>query len=328
MNFEKLKETLEEFFNGQYEVLKFLGEGSFAQVFLVRHTFLNDKRAMKIIKEPLTSTNNIDPIFHEVQIASQLRHENIISIYDAGVMEDFAYFVLEYVPGGDLELFRKSYDDVNSPIPIPICLGIMKQILLGLNTLHSSNPTIIHRDLKTKNILMNYIDDENIIVKISDFGFARELSSMSEDFEVGGTKPYMAPECFKGIFSTRSDVYAVGVIFYLLLTGSFPYGIDEYDIEDIVEGRPWNRILKMPSHFNENIPKFIDRIVLKSLNADPDRRYADANEFYLDLKSAIEKFKEYAYYQDYLKKLPQYIFYLFPKRLPYKNLRSTTYVKS
>lgn len=305
MNFEKLKETVEEFFNGQYEVLKFLGEGSFAQVFLVRHTFLNDKRAMKIIKEPLTSTNNIDPIFHEVQIASQLRHENIISIYDAGVMEDFAYFVLEYVPGGDLELFRKSYDDVNSPIPIPICLDIMKQILLGLNTLHSSNPTIIHRDLKTKNILMNYIDDENIIVKISDFGFARELSSMSEDFEVGGTKPYMAPECFKGIFSTRSDVYGVGVIFYLLLTGSFPYEIDEYDIEDIVEGRPWNRILKMPSHFNENIPKFIDRIVLKSLNADPDRRYADANEFYLDLKSAIEKFKEYAYYQDYLNDLKQ-----------------------
>ncbi|WP_295621388.1 protein kinase [uncultured Methanobrevibacter sp.] len=107
---------------------------------------------------------------------------------------------------------------------------------------------------------MNYNDDEDIIIKISDFGFARELSSKSEDFEVGGTKPYMAPECFKGIFSTESDVYAVGVIFYLLLTASFPYKIDEYEVEDIVEGRPWNKILKLPSLFDENIPSSLTRL--------------------------------------------------------------------
>ena len=147
---------------------------------------------------------------------------------------------------------------------------------------------------------MNYNDDEDIIIKISDFGFARELSSKSEDFEVGGTKPYMAPECFKGIFSTESDVYAVGVIFYLLLTASFPYKIDEYEVEDIVEGRPWNKILKLPSLFDENIPKFIDKIVMKSIQKDPEKRYKDANEFIYDLEIAIDTFKEYAYYQDYL----------------------------
>ena len=300
MNFEKVKEIVEEFFNGQYDVIKFLGEGSYAQVYLVRHNYLNDKRAMKIIKEPLTNTANIESIFHEVQIASQLRQENIISIYDAGIIYDFAYFVLEYISGGDLEDFRNSYIKENESIPIHICLNIMKQILLGLNTLHSSKPTIIHRDLKTKNILMNYNDDEDIIIKISDFGFARELSSKSEDFEVGGTKPYMAPECFKGIFSTESDVYAVGVIFYLLLTTSFPYNIDEYEIEDIVDGRPWKKILKLPSQFDENIPKFIDKIALKSIQKDPEKRYKDANEFIDDLEIAIDTFKEYAYYQDYL----------------------------
>lgn len=147
---------------------------------------------------------------------------------------------------------------------------------------------------------MNYNDDEDIIIKISDFGFARELSSKSEDFEVGGTKPYMAPECFKGIFSTESDVYAVGVIFYLLLTTSFPYNIDEYEIEDIVDGRPWKKILKLPSQFDENIPKFIDKIALKSIQKDPEKRYKDANEFIDDLEIAIDTFKEYAYYQDYL----------------------------
>ena len=300
MNFEKVKEIVEEFFNGQYDVIKFLGEGSYAQVYLVRHNYLNDKRAMKIIKEPLTNTANIESIFHEVQIASQLRQENIISIYDAGIIYDFAYFVLEYISGGDLEDFRNSYIKENESIPIHICLNIMKQILLGLNTLHSSKPTIIHRDLKTKNILMNYNDDEDLIIKISDFGFARELSSKSEDFEVGGTKPYMAPECFKGIFSTESDVYAVGVIFYLLLTGSYPYNIDEYEIEDIVGGMPWNKILKLPSQFDENIPKPIDKIVMKSIQKDPEKRYRDANEFVEDLEIATENFKESSYYQDYV----------------------------
>ena len=291
---------VEEYFNGQYEVLSFLGEGSFAKVFLVKQTFLNDKRAMKIIKEPLTNVSNIDSIFHEVRIATQLHHENIIDIYDAGIIRDYAYFVLEYVSGGDLEDYRNSFIKLNKPIPIHISLDIMKQILMGLNTLHSSSPVIIHRDLKTKNILMNYGADERIFVKISDFGFARELSSKSEDFEVGGTKPYMAPECFSNEFSTESDVYAVGVIFYLLLTNEFPYAIDEFDIGDIVDGKPWDMDLDPPSCLNENVPRFIDRIVLKALDTDPNKRYEDANDFKNDLEKAIEKYKEYSYYKEYL----------------------------
>lgn len=302
MNYNQTKGMIEDYFHGQYEVLKFLGEGSFAQVFLVRQNFLNDKRAMKIIKEPLSNTKNIDPIFHEVQIASQLHHENILDIYDAGLIGDIAYFVLEYVSGGDLEDYRTSYLKANRPIPIHICLDIIKQILMGLSTLHSSNPIIIHRDLKTKNILMNY-DDEGLIVKISDFGFARELSSNADDFEVGGTKPYMAPECFSGVFSTRSDVYAVGVIFYLLLSGEFPYRLSDYVIGDIVDGKPWEIDLKTPSHFNKNVPKFVDKVVLKALDANPRKRYIDAKDFEDDLDKAIEKFKEYSYYKDYLNEL-------------------------
>ena len=293
---------IEDYFHGQYEVLKFLGEGSFAQVFLVKQNFLNDKRAMKIIKEPLSNTKNINPIFHEVQIASQLHHENILDIYDAGLIGDIAYFVLEYVSGGDLEDYRTSYLKANRPIPINISLDIIKQILMGLGTLHSSNPIIIHRDLKTKNILMNY-GDERLIVKISDFGFARELSSNADDFEVGGTKPYMAPECFNGVFSTRSDVYAVGVIFYLLLAGEFPYRLSDYVIGDIVDGKPWKIDLKPPSHFNKDVPKFVDKLVLKALDVNPNKRHIDAKDFENDLDKAIEKFKEYSYYKEYLNEL-------------------------
>ena len=82
MDFDKAKRMVEEFFNGQYEVKKFLGEGSFAEVYLVKHNFLDDLRAMKIIKEPLSSATNTKSIFREVMLATQLRHENIISIFE------------------------------------------------------------------------------------------------------------------------------------------------------------------------------------------------------------------------------------------------------
>ncbi len=305
LDFKKVKHMVDEYFNGQYEVLKFLGEGSFAQVYLVKQTFLNDKRAMKIIKEPLATSKNIDHIFHEVRIATQLRHENIIDIYDAGLIHDFAYFVLEYVPGGDLEDYRKSYIKINHSIPIPICLDIIKQILLGLNTLHSSKPVIIHRDLKTKNILMDYADEDKIIMKISDFGFARELSSNSDDFEVGGTKPYMAPECFRNVFSTQTDTYAVGVIFYLLLTGVFPYKIDEFSMDEILEQKPWALEFKSVRSFNRNIPDYIDDIVSKSIDMNPDNRYDDAKDFLDDLNLAISKFEESDYYKECLKELSE-----------------------
>ena len=303
LDFKKVKHMVEEYFNGQYEVLKFLGEGSFAQVFLVKQTFLNDKRAMKIIKEPLTNTKNIDSVFHEVRIATQLRHKNILDIYDAGLIHDFAYFVLEYVSGGDLEDYRNSYMKSNKPIPIHIILDIIEQILLGLNTLHSSNPIIIHRDLKTKNILMNYSDDEEIIVKISDFGFARELSSNPDDYDIGGTKPYMAPECFSNVFSTETDTYAVGVILYLLLTGELPYEIEDFALDDIVCGKPWEQELKSVRSFNENIPDYIENIALKSISIEPENRYKDAKEFLDDLNLAIDRFKDSDYYKESLKAL-------------------------
>lgn len=105
VDFDKVKSLVDEFFNGQYEVKKFLGEGSFAEVYLVKHNFLDDLRAMKIIKEPIIPTTNIKSIFQEVMIATRLRHENIISIFDAGIIsnsrennaDDFAFFVMEYV---------------------------------------------------------------------------------------------------------------------------------------------------------------------------------------------------------------------------------------
>lgn len=123
MDFNESKLMVEEFFNGQYEVKKFLGEGSFAEVYLVKHVFLDDLRAMKVIKQPLNENFDNKNVFNEVMLATQLRHQNIISIYDAGIISqdsgiNKAYFVMEYVPGGDLQQYLNSF--INSNLSLSV----------------------------------------------------------------------------------------------------------------------------------------------------------------------------------------------------------------
>ena len=145
-------------------------------------------------------------------------------------------------------------------------LDLMKQILEGLNVLHSSNPPIIHRDLKLNNILLSYNACGEIVIKISDFGFAKSVTTNISDVDVVGTRSYMAPECFKKVASTRTDIYAVGVIFYQLLTNNFPYVIEEFSLNEMIEFKPWSNPLKAPSEFNEKISKILDEIVAKCLD--------------------------------------------------------------
>ncbi len=313
MDFDVIKKLVEDYFNGQYEVNKFLGEGSFAEVYLVNHHYLDDLRAMKIIKEPLGSASNTKKVFHEVMLATRLRHKNIISIYDAGVIstigtdadtrfllqqsnglnhDNWAYFIMEYVQGGDLEKYLKSFINSNISMPISRVLDIVRQILLGLNTLHSSNPAIVHRDLKPNNILLSYNSKGEIVIKISDFGFAKEVSAATVDVDVAGNKNYMAPECYSKVFSTKTDIYAVGVIFYQILTGHCPYNINKFSLLDVMDRKPWNQQLKNPSYYRQEIPDYIDNVVLKCLAVDPSRRYGDAMDLLHDVEYCIDRYKK------------------------------------
>lgn len=311
LDFNEVKSMVEEFFNGQYEVKKFLGAGSFAEVYLVKHNFLDDLRAMKIIKEPLKSGFQNKEIFHEVMVATQLRHENIISIYDAGIIsskhleDNMAYFVMEYVPGGDLEQYLNSFIDSNLFMPVNRALDLIKQILQGLNTLHMSNPPIVHRDLKLNNILLSYSSKGDIILKLSDFGIAKEVTTTISDVDIAGTRPYMAPEAFNKDISTMTDIYAIGVIFYQLLTNHLPYDIDEFAIDDFLDLKPWKFPLKPPSYYNRNVSRDLDEIVMRCLKANPDERFHDAAELLANVEISIEKLdesinpEEFAYGGDY-----------------------------
>lgn len=297
MDFNESKLMVEEFFNGQYEVKKFLGEGSFAEVYLVKHVFLDDLRAMKVIKQPLNENFDNKNVFNEVMLATQLRHQNIISIYDAGIISqdsgiNKAYFVMEYVPGGDLQQYLNSFINSNLSLSVHRCLNLMKQILQGLNVLHSSNPVIVHRDLKLNNILLSYNECGDIVIKISDLGFAKEVSTEISDIDVAGTRPYMAPESFRKVISTATDIYAVGVIFYQLLTNNYPYDIEKFSLEEIIRGKPWNVSLKAPSDYNDNVPKKLDEIVFKSLDSNPENRYQNASEFLDDIELIMTEFSD------------------------------------
>lgn len=299
MDFDRAKHLIEESFNGKYEVIKFLGEGSFAEVYLVRHNFLKNLMAMKIIKEPLNSTTNLNSIFQEVQLAIDLRHENIIAIYDAGIMagldEDSginrAYFLMEYVPGGDLQQYLNSYIDSDLLMPVKRVLNLIRQILEGLNTLHSANPPIIHRDLKLNNILLSYDTYGEIVIKISDFGFAKQVTKGLSDIDIAGTRPYMAPECFRKVSSTMSDIYAIGVIFYQLLTNRYPYRINEFSIDEMLDLKPWDNDLVPASEYNDKVIPQLDEIIARCLDIDPKNRYHDAFDFLEDVENVIDKYK-------------------------------------
>ena len=297
MGFDEVKQIIEEFFNGKFEVKKFLGEGSFAKVYLVRHNYLNTLMAMKIVKEPLSATTNKKAVFQEVSLACQLRHENIISIYDAAEITDFedgkshAYFLMEYVSGGDLERFLNSFIDNGMFMPVERALDLIRQILKGLNTLHSANPPIVHRDLKPNNVLLNFNAYGDIIIKISDFGFAKQVTTGISDIDIAGTRPYMAPELFRKNVSARSDIYAVGVIFYQLLTNRYPHDIERYTNDELMDLMPWNENPKAPSHYNDKVSENLDRIVLKCLEADSMERYEDANDLLADVEKAIDNYQ-------------------------------------
>lgn len=296
MGFEEVKHQIEDFFNGKFQVKKFLGEGSFAKVYLVKHNYLDMLMAMKVVKEPLSITTNKKEVFREVTLACQLRDENVISIFDAGEISCFdggkshAYFIMEYVSGGDLEHFLNSFAENNMFMPLSRSMDLIRQILKGLDTLHSANPPIIHRDLKPNNVLLKFNACGDIIIKISDFGFAKEVTTGISDIDVAGTRPYMAPELFNKSISTKTDIYAIGVIFYQLLTNRYPYPIDEYSNEDLIDLKPWKEALNPPSHYNDKVFDALDRIVCKCLDFNPENRYLDACELLADVEKAIDEY--------------------------------------
>jgi calcium-dependent protein kinase len=230
--------------NTFYDNLGMINEGSYGMVIKVKQNMMNEERAMKIIKKStITFKINEDDLFDEIKILKSLDHPNIIKIYEFFKDSINYYIVTEYLEEGDLynKLLNIKFFNEN------VVAHIMKQIFSAVSYLHSKN--IIHGDLKCDNILIDssiYKDisfqtkrDRLFDIKLIDFGCSRYLKGTDKTFSgLIGTTFYMAPEVIKNSYNHMCDIWACGVIMYLLLTGTPPfYGYtDEETLEQINKG--------------------------------------------------------------------------------------------
>ncbi len=266
-----------------YEVERFLAEGSFGEVYRVKHRFLG-RQAMKVFKVPGISIKEIEQMLDEAIILSRFGHPNIIRVFDANLIETsngtYGFFTMEYVAGGSLQQFWRSYGQ--RLIPVETTLEIIRQVCRGVAVSHSEKPPIIHRDLKPQNILVGY-DATGLRAKVSDFGLAKRVNPLTLLASARGTLCFKAPEVFQNsqCDSCKGDVWALGSMLYLLLTDRLPYGkLGDIKLPD---KKHFAHPLNKPSMLNFNVDKSLDQIIFHALALKPKDRYPTANEFLEDL---------------------------------------------
>ncbi len=269
---------------GKYELIRELGRGASSIVYLARDPFADRQVAIKRLnlgqmeKEEGKQFKKL--FLTEASLAGKVEHPYIASIYDAVITDDVSYLVMEYVGGGTLE----RYCQVDNLLPTDKVIEIVFKCCRALS--YACQSGIIHRDIKPENILI--IDGTDI--KISDFGAAivkKEDSSESTEIAGVGSLAYMSPQQAQGMELTQqADIYSLGIMFYKMLTGSLPFTAtdDAVLIFQILDVDP-----PYPSTYRLDIPKLLDKIVMRSIAKNLEDRYQDWQEFEQDLTSASEK---------------------------------------
>ena len=203
--------------NDRYEIVKSIGEGGMANVYLAVDLILNRKVAIKILRGDLANDEKFIRRFQrEALAASSLSHPNIVEMYDVGEDNGNYYIVMEYIEGKTLKQLLKK----RGHLTVGEAVDIMLQITDGM--VHAHDSYIIHRDLKPQNIMIQ----EDGQIKITDFGIAMALNStqLTQTNSVMGSVHYLPPEQASGKGSTiKSDIYSMGILFYELLTGVLPF---------------------------------------------------------------------------------------------------------
>ena len=264
--------------NDRYEIIKSIGEGGMANVYLAYDTILDRNVAIKVLRGDLANDEKFVRRFQrEALSASSLSHPNIVAMYDVGEDNGLYYIVMEYVEGKTLKQLLKK----RGSLTLSEAIDIMLQLTDGMAHAHDSY--IVHRDLKPQNIMIQ--DDGQI--KITDFGIAMALNStqLTQTNSVMGSVHYLPPEQAAGKGTTiKSDIYSMGIIFYELLTGELPFKGDsavEIALKQMKEPLP--DVHKL----NNDIPQSIENIILKSTAKNPKNRYDEAKSMHNDLLTAL-----------------------------------------
>lgn len=256
---------------GKYAIDDPIGWGEHSVVYGATHRLLQRKAAVKVLAK--TDDESMKRFAREARLAGSLRHRNIVEVYEFGQLSDGRPFLaMELLEGETLEsrLARQG------PFTIDQAMRMGMEVLFGLAIAHDSQ--IVHRDLRPENVFLAQIRGEEV-VKLVDFGISRTFgddpdSLLTRPGTVLGSAQYMAPEQLEedGVIDQRTDIYAVGVLLYRLLTGRNPFSSKGSALLlDVVETTP-----PPPSHHRDELPKDVDKVVMSALAKDPTRRFKDA----------------------------------------------------
>jgi len=264
--------------NDRYQIIRTIGEGGMANVYLAYDTILDRNVAVKILRGDLANDEKFVRRFQREAIsASSLSHPNIVEMYDVGEDDGKYFIVMEYVDGTTLKSLIKR----RGSLTLPEVIDIMLQLTSGLSCAHDSY--IIHRDIKPQNVLI--LDDGR--VKITDFGIAMALNSneLTQTNSVMGSVHYLPPEQANGTGATvKSDIYSLGILMYELLIGKLPFKGDsavEIAIKQMKEPIP------SVIDINQDIPQSVENIILKACAKNPKNRYESSLDMHEDLKTAL-----------------------------------------
>ena len=270
--------------NGRYKIQSLIGTGGMAAVYLANDLILDRLVAIKVLRLDFRQNDDAMRRFRrEALSATQLTHPNIVGVYDVGQSQEMNYIVMEYVEGTDLKDYVRQRGALH---PIE-AVRIMMQIVSAIAAAHQNR--IIHRDIKPQNILI----DREGNVKITDFGIAVALSdtSLTQTNTLLGSVHYLSPEQARGGMATiQTDIYALGIVLYELLTGRVPF-----DGESAVSIALKHFQEPLPPVMNPSvmIPQSLENIVLKATAKDPMNRYRSCYEMFQDLKTCLDSTRLY-----------------------------------
>lgn len=272
----------------KYKVQSILGEGGMAVVYRAYHERMERTVVIKVMQGWLLSNKNaVERFEREAKLTAKLNHPNIVTVFDTGVLNGKEpYIVMEFIKGESLG------DKIARQGALPCATGanIIIQICRGLQEAH--NVGIIHRDLKPDNILLQDRTDRPDWVKIVDFGIshlAQGSKRLTKTGKMVGTPEYIAPEQLKDKpIDIRTDLYALGIILYEMLTGRVPFEGESAEsilMKHLLEPPP--PMTELRDDLGDDNP--FEEIVMKALNKDPDERYQTATEFRLDVERALNQ---------------------------------------
>jgi serine/threonine-protein kinase len=262
--------------DGRYRILRRLGSGGMAEVYMAEDQQLGRRVALKVLLRRFAEDEQfVERFRREASSAAGLSHPNVVAIFDRGEWDGTYYIAMELVDGRTLkDIVREK-----GPAPPEAAVDITLQILRAARYAHKHG--VVHRDIKPHNVLI----DHDGRVRVTDFGIARAgTSDITETGSVMGTAQYLSPEQAQGRpVDERADLYAIGVVLYELLTGQVPFDADS---PVTVALKQVSELPVRPAEVVPAIPPAIDAVVLHALEKDPDRRYQNADEFIAALETA------------------------------------------